>query len=189
MATIEELQGVVAGLVSVVKDLTAKVSQVTQTVGQMAEAAPTASHHDKNQGLRMPSKQLPSFRPDSVIQDDISEFLERLTQQTSHLPVETRLSLLEQQCVGDWPRSVLSIAKSTEGYAEKAAEDKLNICTEGLRAEFGESKEDKCRRLAVELIAIQQELGVQIPEIAASIGETSRKDCKRLSHCNFSVYF
>ena len=141
MATIEELQGVVAGLVSVVKDLTTNVSQVTQTVSQMAEAAPTASHHDKNQGLRMPSMQLPSFRRDSVIQDDISEFLERLTQQTSHLPAETRLSLLEQQCVGDWPRSVLSIAKSTEGYAEKAAEDKLNICIEGLRAEFGKSKD------------------------------------------------
>ena len=73
MATIEELQGVVAGLASVVKDLTTNVSQVTQTVGQMAEAAPTASHHDKNQGLCMPSMQLPSFRRDSVIQDDISK--------------------------------------------------------------------------------------------------------------------
>ena len=76
MTTIEELQGVVAGLVSVVKDLTTNVSEVTQTVGQMADAAPTASHHDKNQGLRMPSMQLPSFRRDSVIQDNISEFLE-----------------------------------------------------------------------------------------------------------------
>ena len=67
IATIEELQGVVPGLVSVVKDLTANV---TQTVGQMANAAPTASHRDKNQGLRMPSKQLPSLRRDSVVQDD-----------------------------------------------------------------------------------------------------------------------
>lgn len=55
MTTIEELQGVMAGLVSVVKDLTANVSQVTETVSQMADAAPTTSHHDKNQGLHMPS--------------------------------------------------------------------------------------------------------------------------------------
>ena len=91
MTTIEELQGVLAGPVSVVKDLTTNVSQVTQTVGQMADAVPTTSHHDKNQGLRMPSMQLPSFHGDSVLQDDISEFLERSTQQTSHLPAETRL--------------------------------------------------------------------------------------------------
>jgi len=136
MPTIKELQGVAAGLISVVKDLTANVSQVTQTVGNMAEAAPAAPHHDHNQGLCMPSMQLPSFRQDSVVQDNISEFLERFTQQTLHLHVEKRLSFLERFC--DWPRSVLSIAKTTEGYAEKAAE------------EFGESKEDKCRRLAVE---------------------------------------
>jgi len=137
MPTIEELQGVAAGLISVVKDLTANVSQVTQTVGNMAEAAPAAPHHDHNQGLCMPSMQLPSFRQDSVVQDDISEFLERFTQQTLHLHVEKRLSFLEQRFC-DWPRSMLSIAKTTEGYAEKAAE------------EFGESKEDKCCRLAVE---------------------------------------
>ena len=89
----------------------------------MAEAVPDPVNHDNTQGLRMPSMQLPSFRRDSVVQDDISEFLERFTQQTSHLPSGTRFSLREQQCVGDWPRSVLSIAKTTEGYAEKAVED------------------------------------------------------------------
>ena len=61
---------------------------------------------------------------------------------------------------------MLSIAKSTEGYAEKAAEDKLNICIERLRAEFGESKEDKCRRLAAELSAIQQERGESVEQFA-----------------------
>ena len=68
---------------------------------------------------------MPSFRRDTVVHDDISEFIECFTQQTAHLPVATRLSLLEQQCVGEWPRSVLSIAKTTEGYAEKSPEDKL----------------------------------------------------------------
>jgi len=88
--------------------------------------------------------QLPSFRRDTVVQDDFSELLERFTQRTLHLPAKTSLSLLEQQCVGDWSRSALSIAKTTEGYEGKAAEEKLNICIERLRAEFGESKEDKC---------------------------------------------
>ena len=55
MTTIEGLQGVLTGLVSVVKGLTANVSQVTETIGQMADAAAKASHHDKNQGLCMPS--------------------------------------------------------------------------------------------------------------------------------------
>ena len=94
-ATIEELQGVVAGLVSVVKDLTTNVNQVTQTVGDMAHAVPAAPNQDNTQGLRMPSMQLPSFRGDKVVQDDISELLERFTQQMSHLPAKTRLPLLE----------------------------------------------------------------------------------------------
>ena len=123
MATIEELQGIVAGLVSVMKDLTTNVSQVNNTVGNMAQSVPAPSQQSNCHSLRMPSIQLPSFRRDTVVQDDISEFLERFTQQTSHLPAETRLSLLGQQCVGDWPRSVLSIAKTTGGYAEKAAEE------------------------------------------------------------------
>ena len=125
----------------------------------MAQAVPGAPISDNTQGLRMPSMQLPSFRRDTVVQDEISEFLERFT----YLPAKTSLSLLEQQCVaGDWPRSVLSIAKTTEGYEGKAPEEKLKICIERLRVEFGESKEDKCRRLAAELSAIQQERGESV---------------------------
>ena len=74
--TIAELQGVVAGLVGVVKDLTTNVNHVTQTIGEMAQAVPGAPNSDNTQGLRMPSMQLPSFRRDIVVQDDISEFLE-----------------------------------------------------------------------------------------------------------------
>ena len=86
MATIEELQGIVAGLVSVVKDLTTNVSQVNNTVGNMAQSVPAPSQQSNSHSLRMPSIQLPSFRPNTVVQDDISEFLERFPQQTSHLP-------------------------------------------------------------------------------------------------------
>ena len=135
----------------------------------------------------MPLMQLPSFRRDTVVQDDISEFLERFTRQTSHLPTKTSLSLLEQQCVGDWPRSVLPIAKTTEGYQGQAPEEKLEICIERLRAEFGESKEDKRRRLAAELSAIQQERGESVEQFAfkykkllhqlEKLGEKIAKDC------------
>ena len=52
---------------------------------------------------------------------------------------------------------MLSIAKTTEGYEGKAAEEKLNICIERLCSEFGKSKEDKCCPLAAESSAIQQE--------------------------------
>ena len=98
---IAELQGVMAGLVSVVKDLTTNVNQVTQTVSDMAQAVPAAPNPDNTQHLCMPSMQLPSFHQDSVVQDNIFKFLKRFTQQTSHLPAKTHLLLLEKQCVGD----------------------------------------------------------------------------------------
>ena len=183
--SVEELQGIVEGLLSVVKEITKNVSQVNQTVNDMAQAP--AAAQPSTQSLRMPSIQLPAFRRDSTVQDDISEFLERFTQQTSILSAETRLSLLEQQCVGDWPRSVLSIAKSFDGYADKATDEKLNICIDRLRAEFGESKEDKCRRLAAELSAIKQERGESVEQFAfkykkllhqlEKLGEQMAKDC------------
>ena len=69
----------------------------------------------------------------------------------------------------------------------KSAEDKLNICIERLCAEFGESKEDKCRRLAAELSAIQQERGESVEQFAfkykkllhqlEKLGEKIAKDC------------
>jgi len=108
-ATIEELQGIVAGLDGVVKDLTTNVTQATQTVGNMAEAVPAPVHHDNTQGLRTPSMHLPSFRRDSVVQDDISEFLERFNQQTSQLPAGTRFSILEQQFVNGLRRELREI--------------------------------------------------------------------------------
>ena len=74
--TIAELQGVVAGLVAVVKDLTTNVNHVTQTIGEMAQAGPGAPNPENTQGLHMPSMQLPSFHRDSVVHDNISEFLE-----------------------------------------------------------------------------------------------------------------
>ena len=91
-----------AGLVSVVKDLTSHVNHVTQTIGEMARAVPGAPNSDNTQGLRMPTMQLPSFCRDTVVQDDISEFLERITvvsptsrvdSPTSNMSVRLRLKL------------------------------------------------------------------------------------------------
>ena len=82
---------------------------------------------------------------------------------------------------------MLLIAKTTEGYEGKAAEEKLKICIKRLRAEFGESKEDKCRLLAAKLSAIQQERGESVEQFAfkykkllhqlEKLGEKIAKDC------------
>ena len=82
--TLAELQGVVAGLIGVVKDLTTNVNHVTQNIGEIHQAVAGAPNPDETQGLAcLPCIQLPSFRRDSVVQDNISEVLERFTQQTS----------------------------------------------------------------------------------------------------------
>ena len=97
ITTIAELQGIVAKIADVVKQLTTNVSQASQTVRNMAQIPPAQAQVNTSQVLRMPSMH-------------ISEFIECFTQQTAHLPVATRFSLLEQQWVGEWPRSVLSFA-------------------------------------------------------------------------------
>ena len=84
---------------------------------------------------------------------------------------------------------MLSIAKTTEaGYEEKVAEESLNrICIESLRAEFGKSKEDKCRRLPTALCAVQIERDESVEQFAfkdkklahklEKLGEKIAKDC------------
>ena len=89
--TVAEIQGAVAGLVRVVKDLTTNVNHITQTISNLAQVVPAASNSNNTQGLCMPSLQLPSFCRDSVVEDDISEFLKQFTQQTLHLPTKTHL--------------------------------------------------------------------------------------------------
>ena len=71
MTTIEKLQGV-ARLADVVKQLTTNVSQVSQTVGNMAQISLGQAQVNTTQVLCMPSMQLPSFRRDTVVHGDIS---------------------------------------------------------------------------------------------------------------------
>ena len=76
----------------------------------------------------------------------------------------------------------MSIAKTAEGNAEKPAKE-LNICIERFRAEFGESKQDKCHQLALELSAITQErdmsveleMSFQTPPTASNTNQWLRK--------------
>lgn len=58
---IAEIQGAVAGLVRVVKDLTTNVNHITQTISNMAQAVPAAPNPNNTQFLCLPSLQLPSF--------------------------------------------------------------------------------------------------------------------------------
>ena len=85
-ATVEELQGLIAGLSEVVKGLTTNLNTVATQVGAITISAATNAQHPsqvqperapQNPQLRLPILQLPTFRQDTAAQDDISYFLER----------------------------------------------------------------------------------------------------------------
>ena len=188
-ATIEELQGVVAGLSEVVKGLVGAIQLQAQTSATHASAAdPTPAPPNQNfTTLRLPTLQLPTFRQDTKVQDDIAEFLDRFQEQTSHLPATIRLSLLEQQCIGEWPRSVLSFCRSTEGFSDKSPDEQLASFISRLRDEFQEPTDSKCRRLAAELSAMKQDPSESVDEFAFKykntlhqldkLGESLTKSC------------
>ena len=99
-ATIEELQGVVAGLSEVVKGLVNTVQQqsallqahTTASTSQVNSADITSGSNNQH----LSTLKLSTFGQDKTAQDDIAEFLERFQEQTSHLPAKIHLSLLEQ---------------------------------------------------------------------------------------------
>ena len=189
-ASIEEIQGVVAGLSEVVKGLVGAIQAVhtAQTTG--SQDTPPENPAVPSTGvasLRLPTLQLPTFRQDTKVQDDIADFLDRFHEQTAKLPVTVRLSLLGQQCVGEWPRSVLSFCRSTEGFAEKSPEEQLECFVSGLRKEFQEPADSKCCRLASELSAMKQDPSESVDEFAFKyknilhqldkLGESLNKSC------------
>ncbi|CAB4012275.1 Hypothetical predicted protein, partial [Paramuricea clavata] len=151
MATIEELTGLIAGLSSVVKGLTTNVAEISTQVGQLTNAGISGNDTQATSNLKLPTLQLPEFRRDKLVQDDVNDSIERFGEQTNHLSHNLRLTLLEQQCVGKWTRSVLSICRFSEGFSEKSAAEQYGLCTSRLREEFEEPKQDKCRRLASKL--------------------------------------
>ncbi len=168
-ATIKELQGVISGLSEVVKGLVGAIQAVH--TAQTTAAAASQAHPPEHQAvssptLRLPTLQFPTFRQDTKVQDDIGDFLDRFQEQTSQFPVTVRLSLLEQQCIGEWPGSVLSFCRGTEGFAEKPPEKQLKLYLASLRKEFQEPTDSKCRRLASELSAMKQDLSESVDEFA-----------------------
>ena len=171
-ATVEELQRLIAGLSEVVKGLATNLNIVATQVGaitaashgqQSSEADPVVT---QNANLRLPTLQLPTFRRDTTVQDDISYFLERFQEQTAHLTVPVRQALFEQQCVGEWPRSVLSFCRSTEGFTTQTPSQQFDMYVKALRAEFEEPKGSKCRHLASELSTMVQDPSESIDQFA-----------------------
>ncbi|KAL9984580.1 hypothetical protein ACROYT_G006890 [Oculina patagonica] len=164
MPTIEELQGIVSGLTAVVKQqaeaqkaTNAQIAQLTEALiahgGGPPAAGPATS--TSNTSLRMPALQLPQFRYDHSSHDDINEFVETFDVQTAHLPVETKLALLQQSCIGEWPNSVLSMEKS-KFTEETTAQQKLDSLKQALKTSFAEPPEVQRRRLASEFSTMKQ---------------------------------
>ena len=77
-----------------------------------------------------------------------------------------RQTLLEQQYVGEWPRSVLSFCRSADGFAAKTPSEQFDLYVQALRDEFDEPKDSKCRRLASELSAMVQDPSESIDQFA-----------------------
>ena len=93
-ATVEELQGLIAGLSEVVKVLTTNLNTVATQVGAITTSADTNAQHPnqvepelapQNPQLLLTTLQLPTSRQDIAAQDDISYFFERFQEQTAYL--------------------------------------------------------------------------------------------------------
>ena len=64
----------------------------------------------------MPALQLPQFRHDKTTYNDVKKFLKSFNIQTTHLQATTKLTLLQQAYIGEWPNSVLSMEKTKFTY-------------------------------------------------------------------------
>ena len=120
MTSVEELQGIVTGLTAIVKQqaeaqkaTNAQIANLTDALlahGGPPAAPPTVQANSP--ALRMPALQLPQFRYDQNTHDHVNEFFESFDVQTTHLEAATKLTLLQQACIGEWPNSVLSMEKT-----------------------------------------------------------------------------
>lgn len=157
-ASIEELRGVVAGLTELVK---AQIQSQKATSEQIAQLSQAVAHQQVPQNpspsvnLRMPSLQLPQFHYEASKHGNIEEFLDLFNEKTAHLDTPTRLALLQQACVGEWPTSVIAFEKSKFSPDTTAAE-KLQRFQDALKEAFSEPKDAQRRRLATELSSMKQ---------------------------------
>ena len=117
----------------------------------------------------------------------MADFLESFKQQTSHLSPYMTITLLEQQCIGEWPHSVLSIAKTTVDFAGKPAKEQLTTLIEHLKCEFEEPTALKCPRLDGGLSAMTQKASENVNQFTFQfrnvlhtterLGKKVAKDC------------
>ena len=81
----EEIQGVVAGLSEVVKELVGAIQAVHTAQTTRSQATPPENPADPSTGLaslRLSTLQLPTFRQDTKVLDDIADFLDCFHKQT-----------------------------------------------------------------------------------------------------------
>ncbi|KAJ7378900.1 hypothetical protein OS493_019591 [Desmophyllum pertusum] len=172
MTSVEELQGIVAGLTSIVKQQADAQKATNAQIAQLTEAllahgaAPAAPATNQNStSLRMPALQLPQFRYEHTTHDDVNEFLENFDVQTAHLQATTKLALLQQSCIGEWPNSVLSMEK-TKFMDDTTTQQKFDSFKNALQESFAEPPEVQRRRLASEFSSMKQRATESIERFA-----------------------
>ena len=108
MSSVEELQGIVAGLMAIIKQqadaqkaTNVQIAQLTEALiahGGTPAAGPATS--TSNTSLRMPALQLPQFRYNHSSYDDINEFLETFDVQIKRPIYQLQQNLLSfNSCV------------------------------------------------------------------------------------------
>lgn len=172
MTSVEELQGIMAGLTSIVKQQADAQKATNAQIAQLTEAllahgaAPAAPATNQNStSLRMPALQLPQFRYEHTTHDDVNEFLENFDVQTAHLQATTKLALLQQSCIGEWPNSVLSMEK-TKFMDDTTTQQKFDSFKNALQESFAEPPEVQRRRLASEFSSMKQRATESIERFA-----------------------
>ena len=162
MTTVKELQGIVAGLTAIVmqqaeaqKAANTQIANLTKALlphGRPPAAPATAQVNSSS--LRMPALRLPQFCYDQNTHNDVNESFDV---QTIHLQAATKLTLLQQECIGEWPNSVLSIEKA-KFTDETTPLQKLDSFKQALKSAFTEPPEVQCRRLTSDFSTIRQQV-------------------------------
>ena len=173
MTTVDELQVIVAGHTAIAKQQaetqkTSNTQIANLTEALLAHGGPSTAPATAQVNflpLLMPALQLPQFRYDQNTHDDVNEFLESFDVQTTHLQAATKLTLLQEACVGEWPNSMLSMEK-TKFTDETTPLHKLERFKQALKSAFAEPPEVQRRRLASEFSTMKERVTESIDRFA-----------------------
>lgn len=83
------------------------------------------------------------------------KFLDAFEVQTAYLQADTKLTLLQQSCIGKWPNSVLSMEKA-KFTPETTAQQELDSFISALKSSFADPPEVQRRQLASEVLTMKQ---------------------------------